>query len=101
MVMTAPVSRLSLLSDKDRPKEFEISYKTTRHEFSSTGSSVDLYVISFAANVAASVVANALCALVKKHSKGKSKEMTLDRKTILVEEGQITKVIEEHITRKS
>ena len=97
---TAPINRVSLLSDKERPTEFQISYKTTRHAFSVDGGSVAIYVLTFARDVGAAVIATRLCEFIKKHSTGKSEKMTIDRKTILIEEGQIKKVIEEHITHE-
>jgi hypothetical protein len=95
-----PVSKLALMTDKERPKEFQISYKTTRHFFSTDASDVAVYVLTFARDVAVGVIATRLYELIKKHSAGKSEKMTIDRKTILIDEGQIKKVIEEHITHE-
>jgi peroxiredoxin len=97
---TASINTVALLTDKDRPKEFRVSYKTTRHLFSTDGGSTALYVLSFARDVSVGLVAAGLYDLIKKHATGKSDKMTIDRKTILIEKGQIKKVIEEHIAHE-
>ncbi len=94
------ISGPAVIMDKDRPKEFQISYKTTRHAFSQEAVDVTVFVLTFGKDVAVGLVAAGLYDLIKKHSRSKSEQMTIDRKTILIEKGQIKKVIEEHITHE-
>jgi hypothetical protein len=94
------VSGPDMMMDRDRPQEFQIAYRMTRHAFSQDASSIVIFVLMFSRDVAVAIVADKLYDLIKKHSTGKSEKMTIDRKTIFIDKGQIKKVIEEHITHE-
>jgi len=90
----APISLLSLRNDKNLPKEFQLDWYIAN---SSVHPSDVLLILTFARDVSVIVIANGIYDLIKKHAVGKSEKMTIDRKTIMIDKGQIKKVIEEHI----
>jgi hypothetical protein len=98
--LEAPMGKLAVMTDKERPKDFQISYKTTRHFFSSGSPDLTLFIVSWGINLATNMLASYLYDLIKKHSRKNPEKITINRIEITFDKGEIQKVIEEHITRE-
>jgi len=86
--------------EADPQKDLEISYKTTRHRFSTTTPDICVCILSWTAGMTANLAAMLLYDLIKRYCRKPPEKITIDRYEITFDKGEIEKVIQEHITRE-
>jgi len=82
---------------KDVPKGIEVSFPPIRESFSPDFTAVVTITISFASGVASKIIASWLYDKLKN---SRSNQITINRREIIISEGEITKIIEERIQQR-
>lgn len=88
---------MHVLKDDQKPEGVKVAYLATRHEFSQQGISAVQFVFEFGTAVSVNVLAGYILHLILKHSAKGSKHLKIDRRVVEINEGEITKIIEEKI----
>jgi hypothetical protein len=86
--------------EADPQKEIQISYITTEHRFSSTTPDLVVLAIEWGTMVSAQVVGCLLYDLIKRYSSKPPQKLYIERKELTFDQGELKKIIEEHITEE-
>ncbi len=82
----------------DLPQSFVVEDEGLQYfEFDTSGFSLFVFVLSVAAGIPASVVANAIYDAIKKRSKEPPTRIIIDKKQVKFDRGEITRIIHERL----